>query len=110
MVTLMCTNKGCYKTTNDSLLDKELNEVICSKCGKQIDGVSPFTKRAMIGLGNIKTKHTETSYSVECKKCTRVGQPKEVEGEFVCFYCGEKLSLTPYFIKILKTYLAKPNL
>jgi len=110
MATLTCTNKGCYKTTSDSLLDKESNEVICSECGQPIAGISPFTKRSMIGLGKVRSKHTEKAYSVECKKCTRVGQPVEVDGRFVCFNCGEPLELTSYFIKMLRDHKAKATL
>lgn len=107
MATLTCTNKGCYKTTSDSLLDKETNEVICSECGKPIDGISEFTKRSMIGLDKVRSKHTKQAYSVECKKCTRVGQPIEKDGEFVCFNCEEKLVITDYFKKLLKSYKSK---
>ena len=71
MATLTCTNKGCYKTTSDSLLDTSIDEIVCSECGKPIIGISSFTKRSMIGLGKIRSKHTEKAYSVECKKCTR---------------------------------------
>jgi ribosomal protein L34E len=109
MATLMCKNKGCYKTTSDSLLDKETNEVICSECGKPIEGVTDFTKRSMIGLGKVRSKYTGKAYSVECKKCTRVGQPKELNGEFVCFYCEQPLELTDYFKKLLKAYIKKAN-
>ena len=109
MATLTCTNKGCYKTTSDSLLDKESNEVVCSECGKPIDGISPFTKRSMIGLGKVRLKHTDKAYSVECKKCTRVGQPKETDGEFVCFNCDEPLLLTDYFKKMLREHKAKAS-
>lgn len=110
MATLTCTNKGCYKTTSDSLLDNETNEVICSECGKPMKDISPFTKRAMIGLGKVRSKYTEKAYSVECKKCTRVGQPVEKDGKFVCFNCGEPLELTEYFVKMLKEHKAKPKL
>jgi len=108
MATLTCTNKGCYKTTSDSLLDTTTDEIMCAECGKPIAGISPFTKRSMIGLGKVRSKHTEKAYSVECKKCTRVGQPKEDEnGKYVCFHCGEELNITPYFIKMLKEHNTK---
>jgi len=110
MATLTCTNKGCYKMTSDSLLDKESNEIICSECGNPIVGISEFTKRSMLGLGKVRSKHTQKAYSVECKKCTRVGQPIEEDGKFVCFHCKEPLELTSYFIKMLKDYKAKEKL
>jgi len=105
MATLTCTNKGCYKTTSDSLLDADSNEIICSECGREIKGISPFTKRSMIGLKKASKSATK-SYSVKCNKCLRSGQPEYKNGIFVCFNCGEELQLTQYFKKLFIEYKA----
>jgi len=106
MVTLTCDNKGCFKTTFDSLLNEETNEVICSECGKPIKGVSDFTKRMMFGNGKIIKKRAYSAYSVKCAACETNGQPKISEGdELVCFKCGEKLNLTKQFETMFREYM-----
>jgi len=105
MATLSCNNKGCYKTTSDSLLDEQCGEVICSECGKPITNVSEFTKRSMVGLGKVSKKQSKASFCVECRKCKRRGQPIQKDGSFLCYYCNEKLELTRQFEKMFAEYL-----
>ena len=106
MATLTCTNKGCNKTTSDSLLDEEINEVICSECGQPMPGITEFTKRAMHGSNNVKRTQTKQAFVVDCPACKRRGQPILGENDVPqCLNCKAVLNLTPAFITMLKEHL-----
>lgn len=105
MATLTCTNRGCMKTTSDSLFDQTINEIICSECGKTITGISDFTKRSMIGLGKVQKKFSKVAFVVNCQKCQKTAQPKIKDDSFICFFCSEPLNLTKPFANAFKEYL-----
>jgi len=107
MATLTCNNKGCYKTTSDSLLDEATNEIICSECNQPITNISDFTKRSMKGLGLILKKRGKPAFSVDCKKCGRRGQPIFKNKVPCCFMCKEEHALSDQFVKMLKEHLMK---
>lgn len=105
MATLTCTNRGCMKTTSDSLLDETTNEVICSECGRVIDGITEFTKRSMKGMGKIKKTQSKSSFAVECPKCKKQGQPIVINNKICCYNCKDPLNLSNPFIMMFKEYL-----
>lgn len=105
MATLTCTNRGCMKTTSDSLLDEATNEIICSECGKVIEGITDFTKRSMKGMGKVKKTQSKTSYAVDCPGCHRQGQPIIIKNAICCYHCKAALNLSNPFIMMFKEYL-----
>jgi hypothetical protein len=107
MATLTCNNKGCYKTTSDSLLDEATNEIICSECNQPITNISDFTKRSMKGLGFVKKEQGKPAFSIDCKECGRRGQPIFKNKVPCCFMCKKELKLTDQFIKMLKEHFLR---
>ncbi len=101
----MFTCKSCRKTTNDSLLDEGLDKVICSECGKPIEGITDFMKRTMRSNGQVVKGRTKKAFVVQCHRCQRHGQPIIKEDSPVCFHCGNKLNLTNEFVSMLQEFL-----
>ena len=105
MATIACNNRGCFKTSIDSLLDEKSNEVICAECGKTITGVSEFMKRSMKGMGKVVKNQAKSSYSVECTSCKKVGQPIiNDKNEIACSSCGNVIKLTIVFEKMFREF------
>lgn len=109
MATLTCTTRGCMKTTSDSVLDESTNEVICSECGQPITGITDFTKRSMKGMGKVKKTESKTSFSIDCPKCHKRGQPILKNDNAFCAHCNELLKLSKPFIITFKDYLKNSN-
>ncbi len=105
MATLTCTNRGCMKTTSDSLLDEKANVVICSECGKPIEGITEFTKRSMKGMDKVTKSQSKSSFTVDCPNCKKKGQPKMKKNKPVCYNCGESLHLTEPFLIMFREHI-----
>ena len=82
-----CNNRGCGKH-QQPLLDLKDNNVYCSECGKEIAGVSQFTKTQMKSLKQIK-KPSKPAYSIRCEKCKQEALPKLEKNALVCGWCGD---------------------
>ena len=105
MATLTCTNKGCGKTSSDSLLDEKSNMVICAECGKPIEGITDFTKRSMKGMDKVIKNQSKSSFTVDCPNCKRKGQPIMKKNAPACFNCGETLHLSEPFLLMFKEHI-----
>ena len=100
-----CHNKGCGKTTVDSLLDESIDKVICCECGNPIEEITSFTKRMMRGAGRVVKGKTKPAFVVQCPKCQRHGQPIMKDGIPICYECKNKLELTEQFVLKLQEFL-----
>ena len=109
MATLTCTNKGCCKTSSDSLLDEKSNEIICAECGKPISGITDFTKRSMKGMGHVTKNQAKSSFTVDCPNCQKKGQPNMKNNSPVCYNCGEPLHLTEQFLTMFREHIKNAN-
>lgn len=89
MFQIQCNNKGCWEyqkpvldivKNDDGEVNYTKSLVICSECGKSIDSVTEFSKRAMRGLGQIKRSSSpKKAFAVECQKCNQKDQPVLME-------------------------------
>jgi hypothetical protein len=101
-----CNNKGCGKHQTP-VLDIKDNEVYCSECGKEIVGVSHFTKTQMKSMGQTK-KPPKPAYSVRCEKCKQECLPKiGTTNKLVCGWCSHphKSISAPFEILIRQAIL-----
>ena len=107
MTMITCTNKGCYKASTSSLLDEKSNEVICSECGKPV-AVTDFMKNSMRSSGQVLKSQANSSFSVECQKCHKRGQPSlDAKDNAICYNCGSVMLVTHQFKVVLRDYLGK---
>jgi len=93
MFMINCSNKGCFKQ-NEHVVDKTTNQVICIDCGKEIVGVTDFTKRQMISLGQIKRNVVQKqAWAVKCDKCAKEAPPVlDKDGkDLLCSACNKPL-------------------
>lgn len=94
---IQCDNKKC-REFQEPFLDKETDNVHCSRCNGIIDYVSIFTKRQMRAMGQIKRESVpKQAFSVKCESCEKIMCPKlkEEEGQKVkllCSSCGNEHS------------------
>ena len=94
---IQCDNKEC-REFQEPVLDKETDDVHCSKCDGTIDHVSIFAKRQMRAMGQIKKESVpKQAFSVKCTSCEKIMCPKLLEEEgkktqLLCPSCGEEHS------------------
>lgn len=94
---IQCDNKKC-REYQEPVLDKETDNVHCSKCDGIIEHVSVFTKRQMRAMGQIKRESApKQAFSVKCESCEKIMCPQLLEEEgqpikLVCQACGNEHS------------------
>ena len=97
---MQCDNKKC-REYQEPVLNKETDEVHCSKCDGVINHVSIFAKRQMRALGQVKRESVpKQAFSVKCESCKKVLCPKLVEEQgkktkLICPVCGEEHKQLP---------------
>lgn len=105
---ITCTNKGCYKTTNESKLNKDAMKVFCAECKKEVTGISDFIKQSMISIGQVE-RSTPGKDGYECPSCKKISPATLKKDTFVCKFCGSNLKLSPIFERALKTNFGRKN-
>ena len=78
---IQCDNKKC-REFQEPALDKETDNVHCSKCDGIIDHVSIFAKRQMRAMGQIKRESVpKQAFAVKCvnEECNKILCPKLLE-------------------------------
>lgn len=110
---IQCDNKEC-REYQEPALDKETDQVHCSKCDGVIEHVSVFTKRQMRAMGQIKKESApKQAFSVKCDSCEKIMCPKllEEEGEktkLLCPHCDrEHTQLAPPYAQTVIAFLKK---
>ncbi len=105
---LTCDNKGCG-ATQESVLDKATNDVHCVDCGNVIKSVTEFTKKSMLGMGQIRrVGDIKKAFPIQCAGCSKVDQPLLEKGKLVCPACrAEHTTLAPAFAHVVKQFLGK---
>ena len=109
---IQCDNKKCGEF-QESLLDKETNEVYCASCDRPIKHVSIFTKRQMRAMGQIKRASVpKQAFSVKCAnaECQKIQCPQLLEEEgkkarLMCPVCGvEHSHLSPPYAQTVISF------
>lgn len=122
---IQCDNKKC-REFQEPALDKETDDVHCSKCDGIIDHVSIFAKRQMRALGQIKRESVpKQAFAVKCaaEECGKIMCPKLVEEKddtkktssrsfaktkLLCPACGvEHTQLSAPYAQTVKAFLKK---
>ncbi len=86
---IQCDNKKC-REFQEPVLNKETDDVHCSKCDGVIEHVSIFAKRQMRAGGQIKRESVpKQAFSVKCSSCEKIMCPKlhEEEGKRAKLFC-----------------------
>jgi DNA-directed RNA polymerase subunit M/transcription elongation factor TFIIS len=102
-----CDNKGCGAYM-EPLLDKEQDQVICSKCGKELKNITTFAKQQLGFLGQVvKNITSKQAFAVVCKFCNNQQKPTIKNDKAYCKKCGKELNLPSPVIYAIKNSSGK---
>ena len=95
-------NQDC-KTTEEIRIDLRTNQPICTKCNKEVTGMSSFAISSMISRRDI-IEPKKQAFAFQCKNCNR-SEPGvlAVDKKSVnCSVCGTKMDVTEYMLNTLR--------
>jgi len=108
MFMLNCSNKGCFKQ-NAHVLDKSTNKIICIDCGKEVTGITDFTKRQMVAVGQIRrNEQKKQAWAVKCEACQKEAPPvlDKAGKDLLCGSCNKVMDkLAKPFAQMIKENL-----
>ena len=103
-----CDNKGCRKEMAP-VIDKATEIVYCTECGEPINTLTPFARRQLVSLGQVKKNEKRTqAWSVKCHECEKEGPPEldKAGDTLVCSYCKHELDkLSKPYAQVVKQNL-----
>ena len=109
---MQCDNKTC-REYQEPVLNKETDDVYCSKCGGIIKYVSVFAKREMRASGQVYREFVQKqAFSIKCASCEKVMCPKlkEEDGQkakLLCPLCDKEHLLSAPYAQTLIAFLKK---
>ena len=98
---ITCSNKGCFKTT-EAKIDRDTMDVYCDECGKVIENLSDFIKKALVSSGQVLRFAKKKAFQVFCNNCKQNVDVSLVDGGkggAVCSKCGNDLKLSQSFLQ-----------
>lgn len=99
-----CTTKGCLQSS-EAKLDRDSNDVICDFCGNAITNVTPFTKKALSGIGQVLRHKAKQPFQQQCPKCNTSRSLCVKSERAHCERCDTQIHVTAAFLQGLKVHL-----
>ena len=100
-----CNNRGCMES-NEAKLNRKTNQVMCTMCGQEIEGITDTFKKILDSQGQVSRTESK-AMSVQCNACKKKCDISIKENKPFCSLCDAELQLSDTFFNMAKTMLEK---